>query len=90
MKQGGNGISHIHSPPALFAEFYICSEIKITTGDLESHFLINNVYLCGQNFIIEIKLSWFYITHFKEEYASSLLVTRHPLGRSIQKSCWVS
>lgn len=42
MKKVQNGMSQLHSPLALSAKFYVCFVRKITIGDLESHFLINN------------------------------------------------
>lgn len=50
MKQEGmQSLEGMNSPLALFAEFCIFPPRIITLGNLESHFLINNFCLCGQN-----------------------------------------
>lgn len=71
----------------------LCGVRKITIGDLDSHFLINNVYVRewhNWSPFLKMKLSWSYLPPSKKEHTSSLPVTRHPLWRSVQNTCWVS
>ena len=75
MTKAQNGMSQLHSPLALSAKFYVCFVRKITIGDLESHFLINNFCFVDR---INGVLFW------KENFLGLSLIQR----RRLQLSAW--